>query len=111
MRQAGLEIGDRRVCGVDFGIMTAPRYNLVHVLTNWLRSVIIDYGCGRRTGPIYRGLYVTLPVEVRFHCVLEAFVVHISEEILESSMENIVISSRVGCMLGLRGLSCHWSQS
>ena len=35
-------------------------------------------------------LYVTLAVEVRFHCVLEAFVVCLTEEIFESSMESIV---------------------
>ena len=44
--------------------------------------------------PSYRSnlqmLYVALAVGVRFHCVLEAFVVYITEEIFESSMESIL---------------------
>ena len=36
-------------------------------------------------GSNLRRLYVTLTVEVRFHCVMEAFVVYISKEIFESS--------------------------
>ena len=43
-----------------------------------------SYGCNLRTS------FPTLSVEVSFHCILESFVVYISEEIFESPMENIV---------------------
>ena len=42
-----------------------------------------SYGYLRRSFP-------TLSVEVSFHCILESFVVYITEEIFESPMENIV---------------------
>lgn len=37
-----------------------------------------------------RRSFTTLSVEVSFHCILESFVVYITEEIFESSMESIV---------------------
>ena len=42
------------------------------------------YGCNLSRS------FTTLSVEVSFHCILESFVVYITEEIYESPMESIV---------------------
>ena len=45
--------------------------------------------------PLYgynlRRLFTTLSVEVSLHCILESFIVYITEEIFDSSMESIVV--------------------